>query len=199
MRSMQEKMLAVRKQHVLDAAVTVFAEKGFQRATIRDIALVAGVSDGTIYNLFDNKAALLHAILAESSDQQASMPDLGNQAPPSLKDLIRARWSTLGPTNLAMLRVILSEALIDPEFRELYLHSLLSPAIDQLAAPLSTTRDPQSAALDARLMTGLFFGLVMLRLMGDAGIESHEDALIERLGNFITHGLNFDARSGQMK
>jgi AcrR family transcriptional regulator len=128
MASMQEKARAVRRQHVLDAATAVFAEKGFRGATIRDVSLAAGVSDGTIYNLFDNKAALLGAILAGASPPPPLPPGDGAAAP--LPDLLRARWAMIGPESLAMLRVVLSEALIDADFRSLYRQTLLAPAID---------------------------------------------------------------------
>lgn len=48
-----------RRQQILAAAATVFAEKGFDRATISDIARAAGVSDGSIYNYFRGKQDLL--------------------------------------------------------------------------------------------------------------------------------------------
>jgi AcrR family transcriptional regulator len=153
--TMREKMRAVQRQHVLDAATAVFADKGFRGATIRDVAVAAGVSDGTIYNLFDNKAALLHAILA-GAVPPAPVPILPADADaplPILPDLLRERWAALGPQSLARLRVILSEALIDPEFRSLYRQSLLVPPIDQLGAMLAATAphpDARSmAAFDA--------------------------------------------------
>ncbi|MBI4672798.1 MAG: TetR/AcrR family transcriptional regulator [Chloroflexi bacterium] len=48
-----------RRQQILAAAATVFAEKGFDRATISDVARAAGVSDGSIYNYFRDKQDLL--------------------------------------------------------------------------------------------------------------------------------------------
>jgi AcrR family transcriptional regulator len=194
MPTMQEKMLAVRRQHVLDAAITVFAEKGFRGATIRDIAIAAGVSDGTIYNLFDNKAALLHAILAGA---EPPAPAIDFASPPSLPDMLRVRWAAIGPNSLAMLRVILSEALIDPDFRDLYRQTLLTPAIDQLANLLAKhpgqASNVDSAPHDARLVTALFMGLVMLRLLGDDMIEQGGDALLDRLSAFVDQGLSHPA------
>lgn len=191
MPTMQEKMLAVRRQHVLDAAITVFAEKGFRGATIRDIAIAASVSDGTIYNLFDNKAALLQAILA-GAEPPGSAIDIAN--PPSLPDMLRVRWTAIGPDSLAMLRIILSEALIDPDFRSLYRQRLLSPAIDQLTALLAEhsgqAGDLDSSPHDARLVTALFMGLVMLRLLGDDLTERAEEVLLDRLAVFVEQGLS---------
>jgi len=48
------------KHHrILDAAIKVFAEQGFFRSTISQIAKEAGVADGTIYLYFKNKDDIL--------------------------------------------------------------------------------------------------------------------------------------------
>ena len=44
---------------ILEAAVKVFAENGFRRSTISQIAREAGVADGTIYLYFKNKDDIL--------------------------------------------------------------------------------------------------------------------------------------------
>jgi len=44
---------------ILDAAVAVFAEKGFHMARVADIASRAGVADGTVYLYFKNKEEIL--------------------------------------------------------------------------------------------------------------------------------------------
>ena len=46
-------------QRILDAALDVFARKGFHEAKISEIARTAGVADGTIYLYFKNKDDLL--------------------------------------------------------------------------------------------------------------------------------------------
>ncbi|MDP2312473.1 MAG: TetR/AcrR family transcriptional regulator [Pseudomonadota bacterium] len=50
---------------ILDAAIDVFAEKGFHHARISDIARRAGVADGTIYLYFRNKDDVLLTIFEE--------------------------------------------------------------------------------------------------------------------------------------
>src|SRR6266699_5171392 len=68
----QELVTAARRKQILDAATQVFAEKGFHRATIKDIARVAGIADGTVYNYFENKTALMLGIFdrLNESDQR---------------------------------------------------------------------------------------------------------------------------------
>jgi AcrR family transcriptional regulator len=48
---------------ILDAATRVFAEKGYQYATIADIARAAGISTGLIYSYFENKLDVLLSII----------------------------------------------------------------------------------------------------------------------------------------
>ena len=51
-----------RKDRIMDAALRIFAEKGFQNATITEISKKAGVSEATIYEYFGTKEDLLFAI-----------------------------------------------------------------------------------------------------------------------------------------
>lgn len=48
-----------RRTQILEAAARVFARKGFDRATIRDVARAARLSEGSIYNYFRSKEDLL--------------------------------------------------------------------------------------------------------------------------------------------
>jgi TetR/AcrR family transcriptional regulator, fatty acid metabolism regulator protein len=48
-----------RRAQILRAAAKVFAAKGYERATIADIAKEARVAEGSIYNYFKNKGDLL--------------------------------------------------------------------------------------------------------------------------------------------
>ena len=50
---------------VLQAATTLFAERGYARTSIDDVAVAARVSRGTVYGHFDGKQALFEAALAE--------------------------------------------------------------------------------------------------------------------------------------
>lgn len=51
-----------RKDRIMDAALSIFAEKGFQNATITEISKAAGVSEATVYEYFGTKEDLLFAI-----------------------------------------------------------------------------------------------------------------------------------------
>lgn len=54
-----------RLPQILDAAAALFAAKGYQAASIRDIVKVAGMLPGSLYYHFANKDELLVAVYAE--------------------------------------------------------------------------------------------------------------------------------------
>ena len=54
-----------RKRKILTSAIKIFGEKGFQNATISEIAKESGIGDATIYEYFKNKEDILLAIPVE--------------------------------------------------------------------------------------------------------------------------------------
>jgi TetR/AcrR family transcriptional regulator, fatty acid metabolism regulator protein len=58
-----------RKDRIMDAALRIFAEKGFQNTTITEISKEAGVSEATIYEYFGTKEDLLFAIPEKISNE----------------------------------------------------------------------------------------------------------------------------------
>ena len=57
---------AATRQRILEAAGQLFASKGFDAATTRDIADAAGVASGTLFNYFATKEAILASLAAEA-------------------------------------------------------------------------------------------------------------------------------------
>src|SRR5436309_11760225 len=57
------KVVEDRREQIIDAAMRVFSQKGFTRATNKDIAREAGITPGLIYHYFENKEALFKAII----------------------------------------------------------------------------------------------------------------------------------------
>jgi AcrR family transcriptional regulator len=56
-----------RKQHILDAALQVFATKGFEKASVREIAAAADLTTGAIYHHYKNKDDLFYDAVKESA------------------------------------------------------------------------------------------------------------------------------------
>ena len=64
---------AASRDRILEAARTLFAERGFSSCRVADVARSAGMSAGNVYWLFDSKEAILKAILAEGFGNVESM------------------------------------------------------------------------------------------------------------------------------
>lgn len=55
-----------KKQNILNAAINVFIEKGFEDASMRDIAAAAGLTTGAIYHHYKNKDELFYHAVKEA-------------------------------------------------------------------------------------------------------------------------------------
>ncbi len=60
--------LEVTREGVLESAAQLFAERGYHRSTIEDVASAAGVAKGTIYWYYHSKKALFLAALQRSAE-----------------------------------------------------------------------------------------------------------------------------------
>lgn len=63
--SLRQKAKAMYRQAVLDAAEQIFAAQGLRGARIQDIAKLAGMSVGTVYNHFAQKEDIVVALIKE--------------------------------------------------------------------------------------------------------------------------------------
>jgi AcrR family transcriptional regulator len=57
---------AVTRQRILEAARQLFATSGYEASTTRDIAVAAGIANGTLFNYFATKEAILASLAAEA-------------------------------------------------------------------------------------------------------------------------------------
>ncbi len=60
---------AIRREAIIRAAVEVFGRKGFQNASISEIARKAGVAEGSIYQYFKNKEDLFFSVPVERTKE----------------------------------------------------------------------------------------------------------------------------------
>ena len=69
---------ADRPREILDAALTVFVEKGFAATKLDDVAVAAGISKGLLYRYFDNKAELFKEVIRQTL--VTTIRDVGDRA-----------------------------------------------------------------------------------------------------------------------
>jgi TetR/AcrR family fatty acid metabolism transcriptional regulator len=194
----QAQLIAARRNQILDAATKVFAEKGFHRSTIKDIAKVAGIADGTIYNYFENKTALLMGLLNrlnETEDramnlQQATEGDLQTQ----MYSYLRHRFESVEAQGLDLLQVMLSELLVDAELREQYYQQILKPTYALAEGSFEKWKTEgrikgMDTVLMTRIISGAFLGLIVMRLLGDTELQAKWNELPDAITEIILNGL----------
>jgi AcrR family transcriptional regulator len=159
------------RRQLIDAAAEVFAEKGYDRAGVAEIARRAGYTTGAIYGRFSGKAELLLAAIDARSDSELDHLFNEHRFEGKVTDILTTVGSHL-VTDVDENGALLLEAFVasrrDPEVRLLMQESLdlRSDRLADLVAEAQTTGaiDP---ALDAeavvRFCHAVGFGFLLLR------------------------------------
>ena len=199
-----QQLAALRRGQILDAAATVFAERGFHRATVRDVARAAGVADGTIYLYFPSKTALLLGLLDrlnESAEREARFA-LGTRDDfrTFFVGYLRERFALLG-SNAELLRAVLPETLANSEVRRVYHDRIVAPtlAIAERYFEFEAARGrlrPLDVPLTVRALAALPLGLIVLQFLGDDEIERRWSELPDAIADLILDGLGTPDQNG---
>ncbi len=196
----RERRIAARREQILQAAAKVFTEKGFHGATTKDIAEAADVAEGTIYNYFENKDALLLALINSLAmlNQREQIMEAGLQQDMS-RFFVEHFLDRLQIVSQDMdaLAAILPELLARPELREPYFASVVTPAIAMLerhaqARIAHGEIRPLDVPLAVRAFVGMFLGLWMLVALGDPFVQeawAKPDQVVEKLFDLIMDGI----------
>ena len=197
----QELVKKARRNQILDAATKVFAEKGYHPTTIKDIATEAGIADGTIYNYFKNKTALMLGIFDRLNESDQRVEDFSKFTEvdfrSSMKAYLRHRLTVLQAGNFEVFRVVLSEIMVNKELRELYCQQILEPTFSMAEAYFQQRTaqhifKPINISLAMRAISGMVLGLIMEHIIGDQTLETKWDELPDFLTDMILDGLGRD-------
>ncbi len=183
-----------REAQILDAAARVFAKNGYARATTREIAAEAGVSEGTIYNYFASKRQLLIAMssrLALDSLEQLDALPAREDVKAYVLALVRDRFDLL-LKNIDLVRALMPEVLVDDDLRTAYINEVLAPTISSLGeylesrAEVGVFRDVNTHVV-ARAMIGsvMSFGFLWLQQPSELERVSREEVISEVVALFL--------------
>jgi AcrR family transcriptional regulator len=84
------------RQRILTVAAQLFQKQGWENATTRDIALAAGIANGTLFNYFASKDAIAAALIEDAmaaSHKEFSRRRTGEE--PLEEDLFSFEWTVL--------------------------------------------------------------------------------------------------------
>jgi AcrR family transcriptional regulator len=174
-----------RRNQLIDAALMLFAEKGLDNTTIKDLAARVGVAQGLIYHYFASKEDLLVAVI-ERHNFIGEMAEvfLSASGRPVREVLQRAMMQALGliGSHQELVRILFREALTHPELQShvrMYQRSgigILTGFLDaRIAAGELRPHDTQTTA---RMIAGFVFAVYATAVPAEPYITHMLDNLL---------------------
>ena len=124
------------KERILEAALELFSQRGFDGASVRDIARAVGIRESSLYNHFENKRAIFDGIVdfcvqqSEIYFRQSALPfSQGDDTSvyqgiglDRLQELIERtfRFFFDDPWNVRFRRLLLLSQYTEPRCRDIY-------------------------------------------------------------------------------
>jgi AcrR family transcriptional regulator len=166
---------------VLDAAMEVFWEKGYEATTTQDLCECTGLGRGSLYNAFGSKHALYEEAIKRYASTRAALQlqelaPAGGSVRDRLRDLMvamidldlkdpgRRGCLALNAASEAAGRSGEVASLVQRQFKDLEGALAVLIAVGQHAGELSTSRPPLQAA---RMFQSAYYGLRMLAKVTD--------------------------------
>lgn len=170
----RQRRVAARRAEILEAAADVFSRKGYERATTREIAEAADLSEGTLYNYYGSKGELLNAVAKQFADQITA--EIAALQADNLQDmmaqLLSDRFRSGRERRLFML--FLYEARLNPDVHRNPIQSALQRIIVETERRFrelvaSGVMRPVDPALAARAISATIMGFAAMYEMGQYG------------------------------
>ena len=184
-----------RQVSLIAAAASLFAAKGFNGTTTKEIAKAAGVSEALVFKYFPTKRSLYAAILAE----KVSVNELLEAVEAAVQKhddhrvfTMIASYRIRPDVDSTFLRLLLFSALEGHELSELFFGKHHKVFYDHLAAYIRTRiEDGAFRPVDPILAARAFIGMVvhhrlLHEIFGVPIHQSHEDTVATYVDLFLT-------------
>ncbi len=148
---------------ILQAAISIFAEKGYNKATMLEIAARAGVAEGTIYEYFKNKRDLLFCIPKEQFKYyRDSLQEMNESDHPvaRLRRMIQSHFC-LFMTDRDFMTIFLNDIKLNREFYTTEAYSYYSGYYDDMLNDIldkGKKRDIFRSDVNNRVYRNLYIG-----------------------------------------
>lgn len=172
-----------RRRSIINAAETLFLDKGYDQTSLADVVKLSGGSLATLYEMFGNKKGLLRAIAEEwqAEAQYCPFRDMDpNQSPSQmLLAYARTRFNIMkAPRTVALARMLITESFRDRDFAVGIYREVHLPTVQDVAdlfanwdkQGLGTFPDPAAAA---RLFVSMIFADAHFKTL--VGIDEGEE------------------------
>ena len=152
---------------ILDAAITLVAEKGFENVTIEAIASHAGVGKQTIYRWWRSKGEVVLEAINDGFADVAAFPDTGDIVA-DLRTQMESVTVKLVTTDFgSAYRGLIAVAQSDSELARKHIEQIIEPASVACRKRLIQARDAGQIRSDADVQTiiDLLYGAIYYRLL----------------------------------
>ena len=169
----KERITRMRRQQILNAALKVFSEKGFEEATNAEIARIAGIAPGTIYNYFPSKRELLVEVVKNFLVTEQFLHLFEHAGDMEyltfLSSVLDNRMDFIEDSVKTRMLLLMAEILRDPELREIYDRQVIRPVISRMEKFLEDRADEgEFRRVNPRIITralgGMVLGMLLLTL-----------------------------------
>lgn len=184
-----------KREAILDAAQSLFAERGIDGAPIEAIAARSGVSKVTVYGHFGDKASIFEALVARENERFTERLAAVTQSEGAMEDRLLQLGETvisvmMEPCHLALDRIVALEAQRNPAAgRRFYDNGpgmLLAHMQTVLVAGQARQEiGPGDPALMARDLLSLWFGFQAIQQRFCGGIAQTEAELRDRVSHAV--------------
>jgi AcrR family transcriptional regulator len=166
------------RQAILDAALELFADRGYFGTSLRDVATAVGVRESALYNYFSSKEALFDAlILAHQHSKSQQLASLAGDGPiadgPALLErlTLASIESLLDPREQMLFRLLMSDGIRLARSGRFNLHERLGSGPERMQDLMRRLmRDGWLRKGDPKLLWMAFVGpLLLLRHIHAAG------------------------------
>lgn len=200
---------ADRPAEILDAALGLFAEKGYAATRLEEVARRAGVSKGTLYLYFESKEALFKAVVTtlvvpELERAEHTIETARGNARDLLAQLLRGWWQSVGESRLCGLpKLIIAEAGNFPELARFYSDEVISRARRVIAAVIEQgIRQGEFKACDSELTARLVLAPLIFAAIWKQSLAPWDqpgldmERYLDQHVDLILHGLQATPGTG---
>lgn len=186
------------RTRILNAAQRLFAQKGYNGTTTRDLAQAASVAEGTLFRHFANKKAILVELATQGwieilTDLLTELSEMGSYQ--AVAQVMRRRMLNIHK-NADLMRVCFLEAQFHPELRDRIQAEVISKMTDVAEAFFETAMErgiyrPMNPRLVAHVFLGMFAvaGFSQQTLLENDSSPKAMQEMAEGLADIFLHGV----------
>ena len=153
----RQRMAAARREQILETALGLFAERGFDATSTRQIAKEAGIAEGLIFHYFPTKASLLTAILEDRLERRRAfrtrlrplLEDASGESVPEVLRAVASGWLATLRRDEEFVVVLFATAQTNPEVRAAW-QGLIREGTELLTGYLALASRPGSSGRTCR-------------------------------------------------